>query len=1094
MSLPASPTPPRLHAPALAVFLVVAGAVAMTAAPTPAHAQSSTPSEQPLAHLQHTTWTLKDGMAGPVMAIAQTTDGYLWLGTGAGLFRFDGVRFERFDTLAGESLPSRQVLSLFATPDNALWVGLLDGGAALVRQGRIIHLDPAGGHFSYSTRAFAAERDGTLWTATGRALLKRQRDAWIAVGPESGYVDPSGYAPPTLNVAVDGGDNVWVVTDRALFVKPAGVARFSAVDMPTLGQSKLVIDNQGRAWANDMSPAVRGLLRLTPPGESTAAAVPAVPAAQPAAQPAAKPAGNLTANLAASPAAAPVAVPKSFFAPTFDRAGRLWFGAKDGLNRLAVEGAAASAPAAHQFLGIDQGLSGELVTRVFQDRDGAIWVGTNGGLDRFRGAAVDRVELPDRSASIAMTADAQGRVWIASGNSIQRLSPGSSTPEKMPTDPRMETFTAVFVDSRQRLWVGGRSGLWRQEGAGFVQIPTPDGLPWTVPVFEITEDASGALWFNAHRYGLMRYDGGRIARLSGSDGFPLKGPDAIGADDRGRVWIGYGDGTVLRREDGRTTKLGASDGLKVGAIKVIARQGSRLWIGGEGGVQLASEAGMPMLRLADPGALDGVSGIVETPEGELWLNGANGITRLTADEVRRALVAPGKGVVRPSGRRFDLMDGLTGRAEQSWPLRTAARTPDGVLWFSLSNGVVRIDPARLPKDDPAPPPVEIQRLFVHGEPVPVSGLGGQDSGQRSGKNSGKDGGGGPQRLPPGTRDLEIAYTAISLAQPERTRFRYRLIGQDRDWQDAGPRRRAFYTNLGPGSFAFSVEASQDGGPWSPTPATLHFEIAPTLTQSAWFRAAAVLVGLATLGALAALRARQRRLHEQERLAARVQERERIARDLHDTLLQGVYGLILRFEAIARRLPGTERSAMERVLTDADALLVEGRDRVTDLRLPPPDANRLEHTLEGLGRELSHTHGAAFALTVEGTPRALAPALSASFCLIAREAIFNAFQHARARRIEVTLRYDAASFVLLVRDDGVGVPDDVQDRGGRPGHWGLSGMRERAELAGIAYRLTSNAGMGTEIELSAPAGRAYEPSGATASRAAGAPWWRRARRG
>lgn len=1058
MPLPTPPPPSRLIRLHL---LGLAAGHALTVLLTPAaHAQSATPSEQPLAHLQHTTWTLKDGMAGPVMAIAQTTDGYLWLGTGTGLFRFDGVRFERFDALAGESLPSRQVLSLFATKDNALWVGLLDGGAALVRQGRVLHVDPAGGHFSYSTRAFAAERDGTLWVATGRALLKRQRDAWIPVGPESGYVDASGHPPPTLNVAVDGSNNVWVVTDRAVFVKPAGAVRFSVVDVPALGQSQLVIGG-GRAWANDMSPAVRGLRPLPLPGESTDAAAP------------------------------PVAVPKSFFMPAFDRSGKLWFGAKDGLNRLAIEGAAASAPGSHQYLGTDKGLSGELVTRVFQDRDGAIWVGTNGGLDRFRGAAVDRVELPDRSASIAMTADAQGRVWIASGNSIQRLDPGQSTPEKIPTDPRMETFTAVFVDSRQRLWVGGRTGLWRQEGTGFVQVPTPDGQPWTVPVFEITEDSSGALWFNAHRYGLMRYADGRVTRLSGSEGFPLKGPDAIGTDDRGRVWIGYNDGSVLRHEAGKTTALSSADGLKVGAIKVIARQGSHLWIGGERGVQLASEAGMPMLRLKDAEALDGVSGIVETPDGELWLNGANGITRLSADDVRRALIASGDGA-RPSGRRFDLIDGLSGRAEQSWPLRTAARTPDGVLWFSLSNGVVRIDPARLPQGEPAPPPVEVQRLFVHGEPVPVGNSGSSAGGSSDGSDG--HGGNGPQRLAAGTRDLEIAYTAISLAQPERTRFRYRLIGQDRDWQEAGTRRRAFYTNLGPGAYDFRVEASQDGGPWSAAPASLRFEIAPTLTQNAWFRAAAVLAGFGALGGLAALRGRQRRLHEQDRLAARVQERERIARDLHDTLLQGVYGLILRFEAIARRLPGTERAAMERVLTDADALLVEGRDRVTDLRLPPPDANQLEHTLEALGRELSHTHGAAFALTVEGTPRPLAPALSASICLIAREAIFNAFQHAQAERIEVTLRFDDASFALFVRDDGVGVPDEVQDRGGRPGHWGLSGMRERAELAGIVYRLTSHVGVGTEVELRAVAAQAYAASGDAASRASGDAWWRRLRRG
>jgi signal transduction histidine kinase/ligand-binding sensor domain-containing protein len=1016
--------------------------------PLPARAQSATPSEQPLAHLQHTSWSLKDGMPGPVMAIAQTTDGYLWLGTGSGLYRFDGLRFERFETLAGEQLPSRQVMSLFATPDNGLWVGLLEGGAAFVRRGKILHLDPAGGNFATSTRAFATQRDGTLWTATGRALLKRQGGAWIAIGTESGYDDGEGHVPPTLNVAVDGQDNVWAVTDRTVFMKPAGSARFTATQTPALGLTQLFIGGDGRAWGNDMSPEVRGLQRLPLPGES-----------------------------AASAAASPYAVPKSFFMPAVDRAGQLWYGAKDGLNRLDLRASPAAAAATHQFLGTDKGLSGELVIRVFQDRDGAIWVGTNAGLDRFRGAAADRIDLPDRSASIAMTADDQGHLWLASGSTLQRIDPGRTTPEKVPTDPGMETFTAVFRDRHGRLWVGGRTGLWRQEGDGFVQLPTPDGLPWRAAVFEITEDASGAIWFNAHRFGLMRYADGRLTRLSGRDGYPFTGPDAIGADGHGRVWIGYGDGSLLRHDGDSTAKLTPADGLKIGAIRVITRQGTRLWIGGERGVQLVSEPGMPLLRLAQADALEGVTGIVETPEGELWLNGANGITRLSADEVRRALAEKPEGGRRPMGRRFDLSDGLTGRAEQSWPLRTAARTPDGLLWFTLSNGVVRIDPARLPKGEPAPPRVEVQQLLIHGEPAGTAAA--PDS---------------PLQLAAGTRDLEIAYTAISLAQPERTRFRYRLVGQDRDWQEAGARRRAFYTNLGPGAYEFRVEAAQDGGPWSAEAAAMRFEIAPTLTQNAWFRAAAVVAGLAALAGVAALRARQRRAHEQDRLAARVQERERIARDLHDTLLQGVYGLILRFEAIARRLPGTERAAMERVLVDADALLIEGRDRVTDLRLPPPDLNRLEQTLEALGRELSHTHGAAFALHVEGAPRPLATALSASLCLIAREAIFNAFQHARAARIEVTLTYGVAGFSLFVRDDGIGVPADVQARGGRPGHWGLSGMRERAELAGIAYRLASREGQGTEVELSVPADRAYDEPAAEPAGARGASWWGRLRRG
>lgn len=1012
----------RLHAVCLAALLGAA-----TTLPARVQAQATTPSVQPLAHLQHSSWTLKDGMPGPVMAIAQTTDGYLWLGTGTGLYRFDGVRFERFETLAGERLPSRQVMSLHATRDNRLWVGLLEGGVALVNQGHVDHLDPRsppGGPFSVSTRSIAETRDGTIWLATGRALLRREGDRWVWIGPESGYGTGS-QPPPTINLQIDGSDNIWVSTDQTLYVRPAGSTRFvEALGDLGLGMRQLAIDHEGRAWAGGASGSDRRFERLTVPGQAE---------------------DRLS-----------VRTPMSLFMPAFDREGKLWFGGNRGLLRTRAAGDASPSrnppiDGDWDLLLQDRGLTGDLVMRVFQDRDGAIWVGTNGGLDRFRGAAVERVALPDLDTGVTMASSATGELWVAARNIVYRRPAEGGPLKPVPVRGQMETFTAVFIDSQQRRWMAGRNGPWRQEGDQFVQLPSPDGVPWHAAAFEFTEAADGAIWFNAHRYGLLRYADGKTEWMSGRKGFPQGGADAIGTDARRRLWFGYGDGSLRRLEGDKLSVITAADGLQVGGIKVIAGQGEHLWIGGENGVQLVSEPGMPVLRLSDPDALEGVSGLVETPEGDLWLNGAKGITHLTADEVRRALADP---AYRPRSHRIDLLDGLTGRAEQSWPLRTALRTPDGMLWFSLNNGLVTIDPSKLVKDEVAPPPVDIQRVIVKGVPTALDAA-------------------LPASLAAGTRDLEIEYTAMSLGLPERTRFRYRLVGQDADWIDAGARRRAFYTNLGPGRYEFRVEAAIDGGPWSPTAATRAFEIAPTLTQSPGFRIAAGGAAVLALIGLVLLRARQIAQRDRDRLAARVQERERIARDLHDTLLQGVYGLILRFEAVARRLPLPERGAMERVLVDADALLVEGRDRVADLRLPPPDMGRLEQTLDALGQQLAQTHGAAFALSVEGVPRALAPALSASLCLIAREAIFNAFQHAEAVHIEVTVKYGPDAFSLIVHDDGVGVADEVQERGGRPGHWGLSGMRERAELAGATYRLSSRAGMGTQVELWVPAARAYE---------------------
>ena len=1028
----------RLHAVCLAALLSAA-----TLLPSRVLAQATTPSSQPLAQLQHSSWTLKDGMPGPVMAIAQTTDGYLWLGTGTGLYRFDGVRFERFETLAGERLPSRQVLSLHATKDNRLWVGLLEGGVAVVKQGHIEHLDPqtsASGFFPTSTRAIAETRDGTIWLSTGRALLRREGDRWVRIGAESGF-GTGDRSPPAVDLEIDGSDNIWITTDQTIYVRPAGGTRFvEALGSLGQGMRQLTIDHEGRAWANSAGGSGdRRFMRLPLPGQT-----------------------DDTPSMITL---------RSMFMPMFDREGKLWFGGNRGLLRTRAPGD--TTPSKNpvidgdwDLLLQDKGLTGDLVMRVFQDRDGAVWVGTNGGLDRFRGSAVERVPAPDLDTGVTMATDSTGELWVAARNVVYRRPADGGPMVAEPVRSPAETFTAIFVDSQHRRWLGGRNGPWRQEGDRYVQLPSPDGVPWHTPPFEFTEDADGAIWFNAHRYGLLRYADGKTEWISGHKGFPQGGVDAIAIDARKRLWFGYSDGTLRRLEDGKLAVMTPDDGLKIGAIKVIVSQGEHLWVGGENGVQLISQADKPWLRLSDPDALEGVSGLIETPEGELWLNGAKGITHLSADEVRHALADP---EYRPHGRRIDLLDGLTGRAEQSWPLRTALRTPDGVLWFSLNNGLVKIDPAKLARDEIAPPPVDIQHVVVNGVPTALGAT-------------------APTELAAGTRDLEITYTAMSLSLPERTRFRYRLVGQDLDWIDAGERRRAFYTNLGPGRYEFRVEASIDGGPWSAVAATRSLTIAPTLTQSTWFRVAAMLAGVLALIGVGLLRARQTALRQRERLAARVQERERIARDLHDTLLQGVYGLILRFEAVARRLPVPERAAMERVLVDADALLVEGRDRVADLRLPPPDMGRLEQTLDALGQQLAQTHGAAFALSVDGMPRALTEALSASLCLIAREAIFNAFQHAQADHIEVTVKYGADAFSLFVRDDGIGVPDDVQERGGRPGHWGLSGMRERAELAGATYRLSSRPGMGTQVELYVPAERAYE-RGATVQRGERWRFWR-----
>ena len=336
-----------------------------------------------------------------------------------------------------------------------------------------------------------------------------------------------------------------------------------------------------------------------------------------------------------------------------------------------------------------------------------------------------------------------------------------------------------------------------------------------------------------------------------------------------------------------------------------------------------------------------------------------------------------------------------------------------------------------------------------------------------------------------TKNLRIEYTAGSLTIPERVRFRYRLDGFDNEWQDAGGRREVFYTNLAPGEYSFHVTASNNDGVWNPIAASLRFTIIPAFYQTTWFRVLCGCVCLILLWLLYDFRMRQIRAKVRGRLEERLAERERIARDLHDTLLQGVEGLVLRFQAVANRIPRREpaRALMERALERADQVLDEGRDRVMNLRATAGDMGELTQVLAAAGKQLALVHPAEFTATIEGVPRDLHPIVREELLLVGREALANAFRHARAGRIEAEVSYRETALKVRVRDDGLGIDPEVLERG-RPGHWGLLGMRERARNIRANLRVWSEPGAGTEVELWLPAKLAYRKT----PRGAQGRWW------
>ncbi|MDP9124474.1 MAG: histidine kinase [Pseudomonadota bacterium] len=393
--------------------------------------------------------------------------------------------------------------------------------------------------------------------------------------------------------------------------------------------------------------------------------------------------------------------------------------------------------------------------------------------------------------------------------------------------------------------------------------------------------------------------------------------------------------------------------------------------------------------------------------------------------------------------RLDFRDGLDGAPAQLRPVPTAAADLDGRLWFSTNNSLVWIDPRKIRRNDVAPG-VQIRQFSTSDHNWPLSNA----------------------VLPTDTRQVDLRYTATALAQPERTRFRLQLVGVDADWRDVGTQRIAHYSNLYPGRYEFKVQAANEDGVWSPVPASLTFELPPAVYQTWWFRLLCIPPMLALAWWL--MRWRVHRLAQRfaDRHEAMLVERERIARDLHDTLLQSVQGLILRLQANVNRMPSDDpiRQTLERTVDRAEEVLAEARGQVTGLRELRSRSVPLGRALIQAGEELALEHQRAFVAVVPDIDDALPDDLHDELLHIGLEALRNAFRHAGAAQVRLTLRRTAVLLVLEVADDGRGIARARERSATLGGHWGLSGMRERAHAIGARLHVDSVSGVGTRVRL------------------------------
>jgi signal transduction histidine kinase/streptogramin lyase len=611
----------------------------------------------------------------------------------------------------------------------------------------------------------------------------------------------------------------------------------------------------------------------------------------------------------------------------------------------------------------------------------------------------------------------------------------------------------AYRDPAGAIWWICTDAIYRYNAGNYTRIALPPSFP--KPYFEseiaATADGFGAFWLAALREGLFYRKKGRWQRLETAPQFAMMSPRTAFTDWMGRAWFGYGGGTIILLDQGNIQRVFRAEDSPVRGVRAINGRGRHIWVGGELGLAFFDGKGFRRIIPADAEAFGLVMGVEETSDGSVWLAESRGVIQVPASEVQQARE---NSSYRVKYRVFDSFDGLPGAfADAQTASKVVIHGTDGKLWFFTSNGVAWIDPADI-STNALPPPVLIQSVKANGrQPGSLTDL----------------------VLPPRTTNLQIGYTALSLAVPERVRFRYRLEGVEKDWQDAGTRREAFYNRLGPGEYHFRVIACNNDGVWNEEGAHLDFKIAPAWYQTTWFYSMCAVICLALLGAIYQLRLHQLRRQFNSKLEERVDERTRIARELHDTLLQSFQGLLMRFQGVSNDLVGGEpKQELDEIIDRAAQAITEARDAVQGLRSSVLESDDLAAAIGTLGKELAAADNRPpeFTMQVEGAQRKLHAILRDEVYRVAGEALRNAFRHANARRIEVEIRYDERQFRLRVRDDGRGMDPKLLFDNGRAGHFGLPGMRERIKRVGGKLTVWSEHESGTEVELKIPAAHAY----------------------
>lgn len=720
----------------------------------------------------------------------------------------------------------------------------------------------------------------------------------------------------------------------------------------------------------------------------------------------------------------------------YDRSGTLWVGTR-GSGLMRVRGLTGSEAPVTEVLSRQQGLASNEVRALFEDRHGTLWIATRLGISRLAESNIQQLERDNDDgafvAAVARTRD--GSVWIGTSRGLKRrlgereelFGPAHGLPSQI--------VTALHADSRGTLWAATTQGVARWSGRRFEALPVTGDIRLE-NVNDMTSDAEGTLWLCDQVQGLVQWKHGRLAR---KQPFEEGAPYSAYTDSSGRIWIGFWTGSLaVYRPDGLDL-YSAADGLPGGSINLIYEDRT-------GGILVGTSKGLARFEGGRFTTFSGnrfpqsaVVSIAEDDEGFLWLGLASGLVRIKRQEFDRAATDPGATL---RYKVYGTEDGLPGTLGRPG-MPSSTRAADGRLWFITSLGIAVVDPRRLAVTAP-PGPVRVDQIVADGHRYePARNL----------------------TLAPNTSRIQIDYSILSLATATRARFRYRLDQFDSDWQEAGDRRQALYTNLPPGSYVFRVASNSNDGSWTEGDTAFAFSIQPAFYQTRAFYAA--IASVIALGVWLAWRLRLRRVrHEFDLVLA---ERARMGREIHDTLLQSLVGVALEFDDISTQLDDSAnglKNHVRRVREQVEHYIREARQSIWNLRSPALESSDLPTALRNFGTMATAGNHAKFEFVVTGASRRGVTRVEEQLLRIGQEALTNAVRHSSADVIRAELTYDSSVVHLRVSDNGRGFDPEHVDSD-REAHWGVTSMRERAQQIGATFKISSRPGAGTTVDITAP---------------------------